>query len=273
MINFSIEFFPPKSRNLEDSLWDCLDKIKPFKPSLVSVTYGADGSTRDRTHSIVKKIVEDTEIICAPHLTCVNASKEEIKKILHAYEDLGIESIVALRGDKPSTLIHKSNDYSFAHELILDIKSRKQFKNIFVAAYPEKHPEAKTMGHDIDNLKRKIDNGATAAITQFFFNNDFYYDFLNKCQQMSIAIPIIPGILPINDFNRVSKFSEKCGTSVPDTLFNKFQQIKEGASHYDVSLEVLTTQVNDLISQKINSFHFYSLNQPNLMLDLFKAIK
>jgi methylenetetrahydrofolate reductase (NADPH) len=273
MIDFSVEFFPPKSNDLETNLWDCFNKIKPLKPSFVSVTYGADGSTRDRTHSIVKKIAQDNEVACAPHLTCVNTSKEDIEKILCAYQSLGIESIVALRGDKPSTLTNQSNDYSFAYELIPDIKLQRQFKNIFVAAYPEKHPEAKTIGHDIDNLKRKIDKGATAAITQFFFNNHFYYDFLNKCQQMSINIPIIPGILPINNFSRVSKFSEKCGTSVPDSILSKFQKIKDGASHHDLSLEILTTQVDGLISHNINRFHFYTLNQSSLMLDLFKIIK
>jgi len=273
MIDFSIEFFPPKTPNHESALWECLNSIKDFNPEFISVTYGADGSTRDRTHSIVQNIHENNKITCVPHLTCVNTSKDEISEILDSYSNMGVKSIVALRGDKPTTPNLNTSDYAFAYELVTDIKLKNKFQNIYVAAYPEKHPEAKSLTADLNNLKRKIDCGATAAITQFFFNNNYYYDFLNKCEQMGIGIPIIPGILPINNFTRVSAFASKCGASIPKEITKKYESLTMESECFEPSLDLLINQVNNLIENQIKKIHFYTLNQHKLLVNLFSSIE
>jgi methylenetetrahydrofolate reductase (NADPH) len=272
MIDFSIEFFPPSSPAMEDKLWRTYKTLKKYNPSLISVTYGADGSTRDRTHKIVKKLIKEKKILVAPHLTCVGSTKQEISKILSDYAKLGIQSVVALRGDKP-----KQNDslmdLRFATDLIEEIKKIQDYKNIFVAAYPEIHPESKSIKEDIAVLKLKEDLGATHAITQFFFDNNFYYEYLNLCAQQNISIPIIPGILPINNFERVFAFAQKCNASIPKSMIEAYKNISSNEDNLKLSLSLLVDQVEALKQNGVKNYHFYSLNQSELLESLFKSFE
>jgi len=272
MIDFSIEFFPPSSPVMEKNLWLTYETLKKYNPSFISVTYGADGSTRDRTHDIVKKLTKEKKILVAPHLTCIGSSKLEISIILSDYAKLGIESVVALRGDKPKEN-NSPMDLKFATDLIEEIKKLQNYKNIFVAAYPETHPESKSIKEDIAVLKLKEDLGATHAITQFFFDNNFYYEYLNLCAQQNISIPIIPGILPINNFEKVCSFAQKCNTVIPKSMIEAFNNLSSNEDTLKLSLNLLVGQVEGLKQYGVTNFHFYSLNQSTLLESLFKSFE
>ena len=265
-VNISLEFFPPKTAGLEKKLHQEIEKLKILEPKFVSVTYGAGGSTRKRTHDIVLKIAKENNFEVAAHLTCVGSTKQEITEIAQNYWNSNIKHIVALRGDLPDG--ENLGHYKYANELVAALKNIADFE-ISVAAYPEKHPESKNLDQDIDNLKKKIDAGANQIITQFFFDNSYFYEFLNKARAKNINIPIIPGILPIHDINQVQHFAQKCGTDVPKKIINQYQT---GTDQFEISKNIAIKQCKDLYDHDIRDFHFYSLNKADLLLEICKEL-
>lgn len=262
----SFEFFPPKSADAEEKLWDVIGTLAPLKPRFVSVTYGAGGSTRERTHNTVARIRRETELTPAAHLTCVNATREEIREIAQTYWNAGVRHVVALRGDMPDGSSYASvpGGYAYADELVADLKNVADF-DISVAAYPETHPQAISGQHDIDHLKRKLDAGATRAITQFFFDVDMYLRFLEKVDAAGITAEIVPGILPVTNVSQLKKFAAFSGTAVPDwmgTLFEGLDEKPELRNH--IAAMVAAEQCRMLMINGINHFHFYTLNRAEL---------
>ena len=225
-LKISFEFFPPKNLKMSQNLWNTLNKLKIFYPDFVSITYGAGGSTRQRTHDTIKKFTYRSSIKPIPHLTCIGDTRDSIKKLAINYWKMGIKSIVAIRGDPENIKLSKKrkfvtfpNGYNYCSELIRDLKETKDFE-IIIAVFPEKHPESKDIQEDIDNLKRKIDLGAAKGITQFFFDNNKFYEFVNILQKKNIKIPIIPGILPIINFDKLTKLADNCNASIPKRIKN-----------------------------------------------------
>jgi methylenetetrahydrofolate reductase (NADPH) len=268
-INVSFEFFPPKNEEMETRLWEAISNLKNLNPSFVSVTYGAGGSTRERTHQTIKRIINETHLKPASHLTCVAASKEEIAEILHNYWQIGVRHIVALRGDMPASSpnyqLHP-NGYKFANELVAGIKKAGDFE-ISVAGYPEKHPEAKSFDEDIDNLKRKIDAGATRIITQFFFDSDVYFSFVEKCQKRQINVPIVPGILPVSNVKQTKHFAKMCGAKIPKWMDKIFENLDEKQDTRQLIAGIVATELCRILHDAgVNDFHFYTLNRFELTL-------
>jgi len=262
----SFEFFPPKTRSMTLNLWKAIKKLEPLNPDFVSVTYGAGGTTRERTHKTIKKILDNTNLKPASHLTCIGASKEEIKKIATNYAKIGVKHIVALRGDLPKNYQHPQNGYKYASELVTDLKKIHNFE-ISVAGYPEKHPEAKNLNQDIDYLKQKIDAGADQIITQFFFDNNKYYEFINLLEKKQIKIKVIPGILPIINFAQTIKFAKDCGTSIPKKFFKIFdEKFTDENSRQLLAAHTAIEQCQDLINNGVTDLHFYTLNRAELTL-------
>src|SRR5580692_4894216 len=224
-IRVSFEFFPPKSAEMEQSLWEAISRLAPLQPNFVSVTYGAGGSTRERTHSTVKRILADTMLTPAAHLTCVGASREDVDAVIGAYAQAGVRHIVALRGDPPDGAGQRyaphPGGYSNAADLVVGIKRTTDIE-VSVSAYPEKHPDSASVAADIDMLKAKVDAGATRAITQFFFENDQYFRYLDRVRAAGIDIPIVPGILPVQNFKTTKTFAARCGASIPGWLADRF---------------------------------------------------
>jgi len=266
-VSVSFEFFPPKTPQSEQTLWDSIERLAPLGPRFVSVTYGADGSTRDRTHNIVRRIIRETGLVGAPHLTCVGASRAEIRDIAARYAEEGIRHIVALRGDPPqgSTGYQPHPDgYEYAADLVKGLREVADF-DISVAAYPEGHPEAPSLDFDLDNLKRKLDAGACRAITQFFFDTDNFLRFRDRCAAAGIDAPIVPGILPITRFDRLLGFAKMCGTTVPKWLHERFEGLDGDAdTRTMLAANVAIEQVNTMRENGINEFHFYTLNRSKL---------
>ena len=267
-LKISFEFFPPKNLKMYQSLWNTLNKLKIFYPDFVSITYGAGGSTRQRTHDTIKKFTYRPSIKPIPHLTCIGDTKDSIKKLAIDYWKLGIKSIVVIRGDPENIKLSKKrkfvtfpNGYTYSSELIKDLKKIRDFK-IIIPIFPEKHPESKDIQEDIDNLKRKIDLGATKAITQFFFDNNKFYDFINILKKKNIKIPIIPGILPIINFNKLIKLANNCNASVPKRLKKLYKGKKE--YEFNLSVDIATKQCLDLIKNGFGDLHFYTLNRADL---------
>lgn len=267
-VEVSFEFFPPKTEKMEAKLWDCIERLKPLKPSYVSVTYGAGGSTRERTHSTVKRIRAETDLEPAAHLTCVGATRDEIDAIAKQYWDDGIKHIVALRGD-PDEGIEKDyvphpGGYAYAEDLVKGLKEIADFE-ISVAAYPEVHPQAVSAEADLDNLKRKIDAGATRAITQGFFDVGAYLDFLEAVDKAGIKVPIVPGILPVTNFKRVKEFGDLTGMAVPGWMGDLFDGLEDDAeTRHLVAATVAAEQCRVLYANGVNAFHFYTLNRADL---------
>lgn len=262
----SFEFFPPKSPEAELKLWDSIATLAPLKPRFVSVTYGAGGSTRERTHSTISRMLRETQLVPAAHLTCVNASREEIRAIAQDYWDMGLRHIVALRGDMPdaSGYISHENGYEYADSLVRGLREVGDF-DISVAAYPETHPQALSAQADIDHLKRKLDAGATRAITQFFFDTDVYLRFLDKVRAAGIEAEIVPGILPVTNVAQLKKFAAFSGTTVPDWLAHLFEGLDEKPEQRNlVAATVAAEQCRMLMLNGINHFHFYTLNRAEL---------
>jgi methylenetetrahydrofolate reductase (NADPH) len=263
----SFEFFPPKTEAMETALWETIKQLEPLKPRFVSVTYGAGGGTRERTHTTVERIVRETALQPAAHLTCVAASRAEVDAVARAYWDAGIRHIVALRGDLPQLEAGDAvppDGYAYALDLVNGLKKIADF-DISVAAYPETHPTAPSADFEIDYLKRKIDAGASRAITQFFFDADSYFRFLDKVRAAGITVPIVPGILPVTNFAQVVKFSAMCGTAVPVWLADLF----EGLDHDPETRKMVAATVaielcRRLQEQGVEEFHFYTLNRPEL---------
>lgn len=274
MTSISFEFFPPKSAETEAKLWDVVNELSVIGPDFVSITYGAGGSTRDRTHKCVKQIVTKTDLKPAAHLTCVAASKSEVDEVIEDYANAGVKHIVALRGDMPDMAAFSPHPdgYSGSVELIESLAKRGGF-DITVSAYPEKHPESENMQTDIDLLKAKIDAGATRAITQFVFDTEQYYRFRDLLADNQINIPVIPGIMPTTNFKGVLRMSEACGASVPERMKNKFDGLDEDLeSRRALAIEIAIDQCRDLINSGFENLHFYTLNQATVTKAVCNAL-
>ncbi len=271
----SFEFFPPHSEQAEATLWQSIDRLKILRPEFVSVTYGADGSTRERTHNAVARILDETSLTTAPHLTCVGASRGEIDDIAREYWDMGVRHLVALRGDAPKGAAHYEphpDGYAYASDLVEGLKKIGDFE-ISVAAYPEVHPEAPNALFDLENLKRKLDAGANRAITQFFFDVDVFLRFRDLCATAGIDSPIVPGILPITRFPQLEKFAAACGASVPDWLRQWFAGLDEDAeTRQMIAASIAIDQVHRLEAEGIAEFHFYTLNRSELAFAICHAL-
>ncbi len=266
-IDVTFEFFPPKNETMAQRLWDSVEHLAPLQPKFVSVTYGADGSTRERTHELVKRIHEETSLTVAPHLTCIGASRDEIRVIAQSYKDLGINQIVALRGDPPrdcASYEPHSDGYDYAVDLVAGLKEVADF-DISVAAYPEVHPEAPSAKFDLDNLKRKIDAGANRAITQFFFYNDTFLRFRDQCAAAGVDVPIIPGILPVTRFPQAERFANLCGAEIPPAMRQSFEGLDDNVEMRRlIGANIAIEQVQRLHSHGVDEFHFYTLNRYQL---------
>ena len=271
----SFEFFPPHSDKMEATMWQSIDRLSALQPSFVSVTYGADGSTRERTHNAVERIIRETELTAAPHLTCVGASRGEIDDIAREYWDMGVRHLVALRGDAPKGCEKYEphpDGYAYASDLVEGLKKIGDFE-ISIAAYPEVHPEAPDAAFDLENLKRKLDAGASRAITQFFFDTDVFLNFRDRCAAAGIDSPIVPGILPITRFPQLEKFAAACGASVPDWLRGWFAGLEDDAqTRQMIAASVAINQVRRLQAQGIDEFHFYTLNRSELTFAICHAL-
>ena len=274
-IDVSFEFFPPRTEKMAQTLWESVKTLEPLGPRFVSVTYGAGGSTRERTHEQVVRINRETNIPAAAHLTCVQATREEIDEIARHYWDSGIRHVVALRGDPPdgqSRYTPHPGGYAFAADLVAGLRRIADFE-ISVAAYPEVHPEASSADADLDNLKRKLDAGASRAITQFFFDPSAFLRFRDRAAAAGIAAPIVPGILPVTNFAQVAKFSQRCGASIPRWLADLFDGLDEAPDTRKlVAAMVATEQCRALQAEGVDEFHFYTLNRADLILGICRRM-
>jgi methylenetetrahydrofolate reductase (NADPH) len=262
----SFEFMPPKTETMEHQLWTCIRRLEPLRPRFVSVTYGAGGSTQARTHATVTRIVRDTGLVPAAHLTCVGASRADVDAIAHSYWASGVRHIVALRGDAPAgeTYAPHPEGYPFAMDLVAGLKRVAPFE-ISVAAYPEKHPQAASRVADLDNLKRKLDAGASRAITNFFFDTSVYLRFLDLCLAAGITAPIVPGIMPVTNLAGLRRMASMSGISIPDWLMHMFDGLDEDLeTRRMVAAVVAAEQVRLLQANGVDEFHFYTLNRPDL---------
>ncbi|WP_134188014.1 methylenetetrahydrofolate reductase [NAD(P)H] [Methylosinus sp. sav-2] len=267
--DISYEFFPPKTPEMEAQLWDSIARLAPLKPKFVSVTYGAGGSTRERTHNIVARLAAETDILPAAHLTCVSAARAEIDEIVRGYWNVGVRHIVALRGDPPTGVGTRfephPQGYRSSTELVRGIRAIRDFE-ISVSTYPEGHPESRTIEDDLDALEAKIDAGATRAITQFFFENDVYFRFLDKARARGIKIPIVPGIMPVQNFKQTANFARKAGASVPDWLAHRFEGLDDDpVTRRLIAASVAAEQVLGLAEGGVKEFHFYTNNRADLV--------
>lgn len=266
-VEVSFEFFPPKTEKAEESLWRAIKRLEPLQPTYVSVTYGAGGSTRERTHATVSRLRRETNLEPAAHLTCVDANRGEIDDIARQYWDEGVRHIVALRGDPAEALQSyrpHPEGYAYASDLVTGLKKVADFE-ISVAAYPEGHPDARSMDADLDNLKRKIDAGATRAISQFFFDVGTFLRFRDRARTAGINVPIVPGILPVTNFERVKEFAAACGTAVPGWMAELFVGLDdEPETRNLVAATVAAENCRALYANGVDAFHFYTLNRADL---------
>jgi methylenetetrahydrofolate reductase (NADPH) len=268
-IRVSFEFFPPKTAEMEATLWASIERLAPLRPNFVSVTYGAGGSTRERTHNTVARLVSETALKPAAHLTCVAATRDEVDDVVRSYWDAGVRHIVALRGDPIGGVGTKyeahPGGYDQTCDLVAGIKKVGDFE-VSVSAYPEKHPEAASLDADIDALKAKVDCGADRAITQFFFDNDLYFRYLDRVRSRSIAIPIVPGILPVQNFKQAANFAARTGASVPEWLAQRFEGLDDDVETRKlIAAAVAAEQVLDLVDRGVTDFHFYTMNRADLV--------
>ncbi len=266
----SFEFFPPKTEEMERNLWEVVSRLAPLAPDFVSVTYGAGGSTRERTHSTIARILGETPLTPAAHLTCVGAARHEIDEVVARYHDIGVRHIVALRGDPAggigSTYAPHPDGYAGSVELVAAIRKRYPDIEVSVSAYPEKHPESPDLDADLDMLKAKVDAGATRAITQFFFDNDLYFRYLDRARARGITIPIVPGILPVQNFRLAKNFAERAGATLPDWVADKFAGLDDDTdTRRLVAATVAAGQVQKLAKHGVEAFHFYTMNRADLV--------
>src|SRR5215813_11578849 len=268
-IRVSFEFFPPKTEEMERTLWDSIERLAPLRPNFVSVTYGAGGSTRERTHSTVKRILAETALTPAAHLTCVSATREEVNEVIGAYTQAGVRHIVALRGDPIGGVGAKYAPHPGGYENGADlVRGIKRLTNaeVSVSAYPEKHPDSASVDADIDMLAAKVDAGAARAITQFFFDNDLYFRYLDRVRARGISIPVTPGLLPVQNFKQAKSFAERTGASVPDWLAQRFDGLEEDpATRKLIAAAIAAEQVFDLVDRGVSDFHFYTMNRADLV--------
>lgn len=268
-IQVSFEFFPPATEEMEKILWESIERLKPLAPNFVSVTYGAGGSTRERTHATVKRILAETMLTPAAHLTCVAATREEVDAIARDYWASGVRHVVALRGDPVGGAGTKYTPHPGGYEnaavLTAGLKRIADFE-ISVSAYTEKHPDSPTIAADIDMLKAKVDAGASRAITQFFFENDLYFRYLDRVRARGIDIPIVPGILPVQNFKAAKNFALRTGASVPRWLAERFNGLdNDPATRKLIAAAVAAEQVLDLVDRGVTDFHFYTMNRADLV--------
>lgn len=275
----SFEFFPPSDDCAAQQLLAAVQRLAPLQPNFVSVTYGADGSTRTRTHECVLRILRETELLVAPHLTCVGASRDEVLGIAADYWRQGVRHLVALRGDAPATQVSpdgryrpQSDGFAFASDLVRGLSGVGNFE-ISVAAYPEGHPESGSIDADLENLKRKIDAGAGRAITQFFFDTDIFLRYRDRCAAAGIRAAIVPGILPITRFPQLLRFAARCGASVPDWLHRRFDGLDDDPETRSmIAAHVAIDQVQRLRQHGVEEFHFYTLNRAELTYAICHAL-
>ena len=268
-LQVSFEFFPPKTEAMEQTLWKSIERLAPLGPSFVSVTYGAGGSTRERTHATVSRILKETPLTPAAHLTCVAATRDEVDGVVRAYRDAGVHHIVALRGDPVAGIgtafEPHPGGYASSADLVAGIKRAGDFE-VSVGVYPEKHPESVSLDADIEMLKRKVDAGADRAITQFFFDNDKFEAYLEKVRAAGLDIPVVPGIVPVHNFTQVAGFASRAGASVPDWLARRFEGLEDDAATRQlVAAAVAAEQVLDLVDRGVTDFHFYTMNRADLV--------
>lgn len=263
-VNISFEFFPPRSEDMNQVLWQSIKKLEPLQPDFVSVTYGAGAGTRERTHEVIEKIYTETSLNTVPHLTCIDASEAEIEQIAHRYWEIGVRHIVALRGDKPDDSDKHNGDFTYATDLIKKLKSLYDF-DISVAAYPEVHPEAESAQSDFENLKQKVDAGASRAITQFFFNAEHFLRLRDKCVRDNVEVDLIPGILPVTNFLQLLKFARFTQVEIPGWMHKLYQGLdQDPITRQLIASHIAIEQVKLLAKEGIKNFHFYTLNRADL---------
>lgn len=268
--SLSFEFFPPHSPEAGVRLWKSVERLAPLDPRFVSVTYGAGGTTRDRTNAAIQTVVDRARLNVAGHLTCVGATREETLEVARGYARLGVRRIVALRGDPPKGAARfepHPGGFASAEELVRGLQAVGDFE-IAVAAYPEKHPEAASLASDIENLKRKVDAGAGMAITQFFFDNQDFLRFRDACVAGGIGVPIVPGILPVESFRKMVNFAARCQARVPDWMHGAYEKTSTPEDAYSLSIELARKQIEALMAEGVDHLHIYTLNNPNLSYDL-----
>lgn len=275
-IRVSFEFFPPKTDEMDTRLWETVKRLEPLRPRFVSVTYGAGGSTRERTARTIDRILAESALMPAAHLTCIDATRETVDEVIRQFVDLGVTRFVALRGD-PSAGVGTRyrphpGGYANGAEMVAALRRHGDF-DISVSAYPEKHPESPDFATDIDMLKRKVDNGATRAITQFFFDNDIYERYVERVRRAGIYIPIVPGILPVHNISQVANFSARAGAHVPAWLRERFEGLEnDPQTHALVASAVAAEQVLDLVERGVGDFHFYTMNRADLVFAICHMI-
>lgn len=268
-IKVSFEFFPPKNDKMEEGLWGAIRRLEPLAPEFVSVTYGAGGTTRERTHATVARIVQETSLVPAAHLTCVGATRDEVDDVVRGYWAAGVRRIVALRGDPPAGVGTRyephPGGYTSTADLVRGIKAVGAF-DVSVSGYPERHPESPSLAVDLDTLKAKVDAGADRVITQFFFDNTHYLRFLEAARRHGIWAPIVPGIVPIHNFKQVAGFAGRCGATMPAWMARRFDGLDaDPATTHLIAAAVAAEQVLDLVDEGIRHFHFYTLNRADLV--------
>jgi methylenetetrahydrofolate reductase (NADPH) len=272
----SFEFFPPKTPETEASLWKTVERLAPLNPEFVSVTYGADGSTRERTHQVIESILTKTSLKPVPHLTCVGAPREEIDAIADEYWNMGVRQIVALRGDPEggaeADYVPHPDGYAYASDLVQGLLEKHPFE-LFVAAYPETHPQAVSEDADLENLKRKVDAGGHRAITQFFFDNEIFLRFRDRVAAAQIDVGLIPGILPVTNFNTLVRFASACGASIPQSLSTLFEGLDgDPTTRQLIAAHAAVSQAEDLGREGVEDFHFYTLNRADLSFAVCHAL-
>ena len=272
----SFEFFPPKTAEAEASLWRSVERLAPLSPAFVSVTYGADGSTRERTHKVIERILTETTLEAVPHLTCVGASKDEVNELADSYWHLGIRHLVALRGDAEggadANYVPHDNGYAYASDLVEGLLVRHPFE-LIVAAYPETHPQALSAEADLENLRRKVDAGARRAITQFFFDNAVFLKFRDRVAAAGIDVELIPGILPVTNYKTLARFADQCGTSLPQSLSDLFVGLDDDpTTRQQIAAHVAVSQAETLGREGVRNFHFYTLNRADLSYTVCHAL-
>lgn len=271
----SFEFFPPKTQEAERNLWQTIVRLEPLKPSFVGVTYGAMGSTRERTHRTVRRIIKETSLVPAAHLTCAGASRAEVDEVARNYWDAGVRHIVALRGDPPKDMVNYTphpQGYTYACDLVKGLKNLADFQ-ITVAAFPEGHPESHSLDFDMEVLQRKIDAGATQAVSQYFFDNEDYFRLLDRAEKAHISIPILPGILPVTNAANLIKFSATCGAHVPDWLAQLFYGLDDTPEIRNLlAMQVTASQCLLLHQAGVKHFHFFTMNRSELTWALCRVL-
>lgn len=276
--SLSFEFFPPKTPEGEEELFQTIKSLRAIDPSFVSVTYGAGGSTRDRTRRVVERIHKETDLTVMAHLTCIAHSREELLQIIGEYREIGIENLLALRGDKPANMPDfkpPEGACSHADQLVSLIRENYgDWFSIGVASYPEGHPESPNMEWEIKYFKKKVEAGADFSITQMFFDNRYYYEFVDLCQKAGIDIPIIPGIMPITNFRQVQKFASMCGATIPQRLIERLEPYADSPEDtLKIGVEFAVEQCLDLLEKGVPGLHFYTLNKSKATLMVYEGIR